>query len=129
LAGLHPLSAILNEAPRRVDRPLELIFMGTPEFAATILDALCVTGHRVTCVYCQPPRRAGRGQRLQPSPVQALAEERDLPVRAPTSLRDLATQADFAAWQADAAVVAAYGLILPPAILEAPRLGCLNVHA
>jgi len=103
--------------------------MGTPDFAATILDALCVAGHRVTCVYCQPPRRAGRGQRLQPSPAQVLAEERDIPVRTPISLRDPATQADFAALRADAAVVAAYGLILPPAILEAPRLGSINVHA
>jgi methionyl-tRNA formyltransferase len=103
--------------------------MGTPDFAATILDALCVAGHRVTCVYCQPPRRAGRGQRLQPSPVQALAEERDIPVRTPISLRDPATQADFAALRADAAVVAAYGLILPPMILEAPRLGSVNIHA
>jgi methionyl-tRNA formyltransferase len=108
---------------------LDLVFMGTPEFAAVILDALIAAGHRVTCVYSQPPRPAGRGHRLQPSPVQALAEERGIPVRYPTSLRDPVAQAEFAALNADAAVVAAYGLILPPAILAAPRWGCLNVHA
>jgi methionyl-tRNA formyltransferase len=112
-----------------VDRPLDLIFMGTPEFAAAILEALCVAGHRIKAAYCQPPRPAGRGQRLQPSPVQILAEARSIPVRCPKSLRDPETQTQFAALKADVAVVAAYGLILPPAILEAPRFGCLNVHA
>jgi methionyl-tRNA formyltransferase len=108
---------------------LDLIFMGTPEFAAAILDALIAAGHRITAAYSQPPRPAGRGQRLQLSPVQALAQRRDIPVRTPTSLRDPAAQAEFAALKPDAAVVAAYGLILPPAILDAPRLGCVNVHA
>jgi methionyl-tRNA formyltransferase len=103
--------------------------MGTPDFAAVILDALVAAGHRVKAAYSQPPRPAGRGQRLQPSPVQALAEARGIAVRYPTSLRDPAAQAEFTALRADAAVVAAYGLILPPAILPAPRLGCLNVHA
>jgi len=103
--------------------------MGTPEFAAEILDALIVAGHRVTCVYSQPPRPAGRGHRLQPSPVQALAEQRGIVVRCPTSLRDSDIQAEFGALKADAAIVAAYGLILPPAILGAPRLGCVNIHA
>jgi methionyl-tRNA formyltransferase len=110
-------------------RPLSLVFMGTPEFAATILGALIAAGHRIAAVYTQPPRPAGRGHRLQPSPVQALAEAHGLPVRYPTSLRDAAAQQDFAALGADAAVVAAYGLILPKQILDAPRLGCLNVHA
>jgi methionyl-tRNA formyltransferase len=109
--------------------PLDLVFMGTPEFAATILGALIAAGHRVGAVYTQPPRPAGRGHRLQPSPVQALAEEHGIGVRCPTSLRGADEQAEFAATQADAAVVAAYGLILPPATLTAPRLGCLNVHA
>jgi methionyl-tRNA formyltransferase len=103
--------------------------MGTPEFAAVILDALCHARHRVKCAYSQPPRPAGRGHRLQPSPVQALAERRGIGVRYPTSLRDPTAQAEFAALNADVAVVAAYGLILPPAILNAPKLGCLNVHA
>src|SRR5713226_3224679 len=109
--------------------PLDLIFMGTPEFAATILGALIEAGHRVRAAYSQPPRPAGRGHRLQPSPVQALAERQGIEVRCPTSLRDPAAQAVFVATPADAAVVAAYGLILPAAILPAPRLGCLNVHA
>ena len=106
-----------------------LVFMGTPEFAATILAALIAAGHHIAAVYTQPPRPAGRGHKLQPSPVQALAERHGLPVRHPTTLRDAETQAEFAALGADAAIVAAYGLILPKAILEAPRLGCLNVHA
>ncbi len=110
-------------------KALDLIFMGTPDFAAVILGALVAAGHRVRAAYCQPPRPAGRGYRLQPSPVQELAEEHGIPVRYPTSLRDPVAQTEFAALGADAAVVAAYGLILPPAILGAPRLGCINVHA
>jgi methionyl-tRNA formyltransferase len=110
-------------------QPLDLIFMGTPDFAATILDALIAAGHRIKAAYAQPPRPAGRGQRLQPSPVQVLAEKHGIPVRCPTSLRDPASQTEFAALRADTAVVAAYGLILPSTILAAPRLGCLNVHA
>jgi methionyl-tRNA formyltransferase len=109
--------------------PLDLVFMGTPEFAATILDALIAAGHRIRAAYSQPPRPAGRGHHLQPSPVQVLAEQHGIPVRVPTNLRDPETQAEFAAIGADATVVAAYGLILPPAILQEPRLGCLNVHA
>src|SRR5215469_14204182 len=103
--------------------------MGTPDFAAAILAALIEAGHRVRAAYCQPPRPAGRGHRLQPSPVQTLAEARGIPVRCPTTLRDSAAQEAFAALDADAAIVAAYGLILPPAILAAPKHGCLNVHA
>src|SRR6059058_587418 len=103
--------------------------MGTPDFAAAILSGLVAAGHRLRAVYTQPPRPAGRGHRLQSSPVQLLAERIGLPVRSPASLRDEAAQAEFAAIGADAAVVAAYGLILPPPVLAAPRLGCLNVHA
>ncbi len=103
--------------------------MGTPDFAATILAGLIDAGHRIRAVYTQPPRPAGRGHRLQPSPVQALAEQHGIAVRVPTSLREPEAQAEFAATPADIAVVAAYGLILPAAILEAPRHGCLNVHA
>src|SRR5436305_10409908 len=93
---------------------LDLVFMGTPAFAATILAALIAAGHRIRAVYTQPPRPAGRGHRPQPAPVQRLAEPHGLPVRCPTSLRDPAVQAEFAELGADAAVVAAYGLILPP---------------
>src|SRR5436309_10292565 len=103
--------------------------MGTPDFAAAILSGLVDAGHRIRAVYTQPPRPAGRGHRLQPSPVQMLAAQHGLPVRCPASLRDTTAQAEFAAFRADAAVVAAYGLILPPAVLAAPRYGCLNVHA
>jgi methionyl-tRNA formyltransferase len=109
--------------------PLDLVFMGTPDFAAAILGGLVASGHRLRAVYTQPPRPAGRGYRLQASPVQLLAEQIGLPVHSPASLRDEAAQAEFAAIGADAVVVAAYGLILPPPILAAPRLGCLNVHA
>jgi methionyl-tRNA formyltransferase len=110
-------------------RPLDLVFMGTPDFAAAILDALIAAGHHVAAVYTQPPRPAGRGHRSQPSPVAALAARHRLPVKHPATLRDPAAQAEFAATPADAAVVAAYGLILPPPVLHAPHLGCLNVHA
>src|SRR5271169_3349916 len=103
--------------------------MGTPAFAATILGALVDAGHRILAVFTQPPRPAGRGHRLQPSPVQLVAGQLRLTVRCPASLRTQETQAAFAALGADAAVVAAYGLILPRPVLTAPRLGCLNVHA
>ena len=109
--------------------PLDLVFMGTPRFAATILDGLIATGHRLRAVYTQPPRAAGRGHKAQPSPVQVLAERHGIPVRCPPTLRDPQAQAEFAAFGADVAVVAAYGLILPTPVLAAPRLGCLNVHA
>ena len=109
--------------------PLRLVFMGTPDFAVPVLAALVEAGHRLAAVYCQPPRRAGRGQRLRPSPVQVCAEARGLEVRTPTSLKGEDEQAAFGALDADAAVIAAYGLILPKAILDAPRLGCVNVHA
>jgi methionyl-tRNA formyltransferase len=103
--------------------------MGTPDFAATVLAALIEAGHRIRAVYTQPPRPAGRGHRPLPSRVQEMAERHGLPVHCPASLRDPAAQAEFAAIPADAAVVAAYGLLLPPAVLRAPPLGCINVHA
>jgi methionyl-tRNA formyltransferase len=108
---------------------LRLAFMGTPDFAVPILAALYGAGHEIAAVYTQPPRPARRGHHLTPSPVQARAEALGLTVRHPTSLKTAEVQAEFAALDLDAAVIAAYGLILPAAILEAPRLGCLNVHA
>lgn len=108
---------------------LRLAFMGTPDFSVPILDALVAAGHDVVCVYSQPPRPAGRGHQLQASPVQRRAEALGIPVRHPKGLRKPEPQAEFAALDLDCAVVAAYGLILPKPILEAPRLGCLNVHA
>ncbi len=107
---------------------LRLAFMGTPDFAVPALRALHAAGHDIVAVYSQPPRRAGRGKKLTPSPVQQVAEELDLTVRVPTSLKDEETQAEFAALNLDAAIVAAYGLILPQAILDAPRMGCINIH-
>ena len=107
---------------------MRLVFMGTPDFAVPALDALVAAGHEIAAVYTQPPRPAGRGKKSRPAPVQARAEALALPVRHPDSLRDPDEQAAFAALGADAAVVAAYGLILPRAILEAPAKGCLNIH-
>jgi len=108
---------------------MRVIFMGTPDFSVPALRALGETRHEVAAVYCQPPRAAGRGQQPRPSPVQRAAETLGLTVRHPARLRDPADQAAFDALGADIAVVAAYGLILPQAILDAPRLGCLNIHA
>ncbi len=108
---------------------LKLAYMGTPDFAVPSLAALVEAGHEVAAVYSQPPRRAGRGQKERPSPVHAWAEEHGLPVRTPSTLRDEGAQAEFGALDLDAAIVAAYGLILPLPVLSAPRLGCINVHA
>jgi methionyl-tRNA formyltransferase len=105
-----------------------LAFMGTPDFAVAALDALIGAGHDIAAVYCQPPRQAGRGHKLQPSPVQRRAEAAGLKVRHPAKLTQEECAA-FAALDLDVAVVAAYGLILPPAALDAPRFGCLNIHA
>ena len=107
---------------------MRLAFMGTPEFAVPSLDALVAAGHEVVAVYTQPPRPANRGKKLTPSAVQTRAEELGLPVRSPLSLRTAEAQAEFAMLELDAAVVAAYGLILPQPILDAPKYGCLNVH-
>ncbi|GMN02584.1 methionyl-tRNA formyltransferase [Erythrobacter sp. MTPC3] len=108
---------------------MRIIFMGTPDFAVPALAALHEAGHDIACVYTQPPRPAGRGKKLRPSPVQAKAEALGLPVRSPKSLRSEEAQADFAALDAHVAVVAAFGLILPKAVLDAPKHGCLNIHA
>ena len=108
---------------------MRIVFMGTPAFSVAALDALCDAGHEVACVYTQPPRPAGRGKKDRPSPVQARAETLEVPVRHPVSLRNDAAQRAFAALQTDVAVVVAYGLILPQAVLDAPRFGCLNIHA
>jgi methionyl-tRNA formyltransferase len=107
---------------------MRLVFMGTPDFAAVALKALIEAGHEIVAVYSQPPRPAGRGNALRKSPVQVLAEERRIAVHTPVSLKTPEAQAAFAAHDADVAVVAAYGLLLPQAILDAPKRGCLNIH-
>ncbi|WP_336973946.1 methionyl-tRNA formyltransferase [Sphingobium aromaticiconvertens] len=108
---------------------MRIIYMGTPDFAVPALDALSAAGHAIVAVYSQPPRPAGRGKALRPSPVHAKAEEMGIEVRTPVSLKEADVQAAFGAFNADVAVVAAYGLILPRAILDAPRHGCMNIHA
>ena len=108
---------------------MRIIFMGSPDFAVPTLDALVAAGHDVVAAYCQPPRSAGRGKALRPTPVQARAEALGIEVRSPASLKTAEAQAEFAAFEPDIAVVAAYGLVLPQAILDAPPFGCLNVHA
>jgi methionyl-tRNA formyltransferase len=102
--------------------------MGTPDIAVPTLAALIDAGHEIVCVYCQPPRPAGRGHRERPSPVQAFATERHLDVRYPATLKNPQSQADFVALNADVAIVFAYGLILPAVALQGPRLGCINIH-
>ncbi|MFG6562411.1 methionyl-tRNA formyltransferase, partial [Sulfitobacter sp. 1A15299] len=102
---------------------MRLIFMGTPDFSVPILDALVQAGHEICAVYCQPPRPAGRGKKPRPSPVQQRAEALGLLVRHPVSLKHPEPQEEFAALEADAAVVVAYGLILPQPILDAPKHG------
>jgi len=108
---------------------MRLIFMGTPDFSVPVLDALVEAGHEVAAVYCQPPRPAGRGKKDRPTPVHARAEALGLEVRHPVSLKGAEAQAAFAALGAEVAVVVAYGLILPQAVLDAPARGCLNIHA
>ena len=108
---------------------MRLIFMGSPDFSVPVLAALLEAGHEIVCVYSQPPRPAGRGQKERLSPVHAFAEARGLAVRTPETLNSAEDQADFQALEADAGVVVAYGLMLPAAVYDAPRLGCLNVHA
>ena len=108
---------------------MRIVFMGTPDFAVPVLEALVEAGHEVVAAYCQPARPGGRrGRALVPSPVQARAEALGIPVRSPVSLKGAEAQAEFAGFGADVAVVAAYGLILPRAVLDAPVHGCLNVH-
>ena len=108
---------------------MRLIFMGTPDFALVSLKALAAAGHDIVAVYSQPPRQAGRGKALRPSPVQAWAEAKSLTVRTPVSFKNPSEIADFSNFAADIAVVAAYGLLLPRAVLGAPTNGCLNIHA
>ncbi|MDP3482081.1 MAG: methionyl-tRNA formyltransferase [Sulfuricella sp.] len=108
---------------------MRLIFAGTPEFAAAALAALIEAGHDIALVLTQPDRPAGRGMRLTPSPVKQLALQRGLSVQQPAALKDAEIQAQLAAVNADAMIVAAYGLLLPPAVLTIPRFGCLNIHA
>ena len=108
---------------------MRIIFMGSPEFAVPTLDALVGAGHEIIAVYSQPPRPAGRGKAPRPTAVQLRAEALGVDACTPISLRSEAEQARFRALDADLAVVAAYGLILPPPILEAPKAGCINVHA
>lgn len=108
---------------------MKLAFMGTPDFSVPALDALVGAGHRIACVYTQPPRPAGRGKTDRPTPVHRRALDLGLPVRHPVSLKGFQEQADFANLETDVAVVVAYGLLLPQAILDAPEHGCLNIHA
>src|SRR6056297_3242959 len=108
---------------------MKVVFMGSPAFSGPALDALISAGHEVICVYSQPPRAAGRGKKDRPTPVQARAEALGLEVRHPASLKGPEEQAAFAALKAEVAVVVAYGLILPQAVLDAPVHGCLNIHA
>lgn len=112
-----------------MSRKLKIAFMGTPDFAVHALDALHTAGHDIVCVYSQPPRPAGRGHKLQPSPVHKRAEELGIPVRTPLSLKkDAAARQEFKDLNIDVAVVAAYGLILPKEVLDAPKHGCINIH-
>ena len=108
---------------------MRIIFMGSPEFAVPALDTLDEAGHEIVAVYCQPPRPAGRGKADRKTAVHERSEQLGLEVRTPRTLRNAEEQANFAALAADLAVVAAYGLILPKPILEAPRMGCVNIHA
>jgi methionyl-tRNA formyltransferase len=108
---------------------MRIVFAGTPEFAAQHLQALLDAKREVVAVYTQPDRPAGRGQKLMPSPVKQLALQHDIPVYQPQTLRDPTAQAELASLQADLMVVVAYGLILPQAVLDLPRLGCINSHA
>ncbi len=112
-----------------MSQPLKIIFAGTPDFAAVALKALLATEHSVVAVYTQPDRPAGRGRKLQPSPVKQLALEHAIPVCQPQTLRDDSAQQALAGFQADLMVVVAYGLLLPQVVLDAPRLGCINIHA
>ena len=107
---------------------MRVIFMGSPDFAVPTLDALAAAGHDIVAAYTQPPRPAGRGKALQPTAVERRARATGIEVRSPRSLKSAEEQAAFAALMADVAVVAAYGLILPQPVLDAPRLGCVNVH-
>lgn len=109
--------------------PLRIVFAGTPDFAAAHLAALLESGHQVIAVYSQPDRPAGRGKKLAASPVKQLAEQNNLPVYQPQTLKEAIAQEELAALKPDLMIVVAYGLLLPQAVLDIPRLGCINVHA
>ncbi len=109
--------------------PLRIAFMGTPDFAVPALEAVIRAGHNVACIYTQPPRPKGRGQQVQKSPVHVTSEKHGIEVRTPKGLKKTEAQEEFAALELDVAIVAAYGLILPKAVLDAPKHGCLNIHA
>jgi methionyl-tRNA formyltransferase len=108
---------------------MKIVFMGSPDFSVPVLDALIDAGHEIACVYCQPPRPAGRGKKDRPTPVHARADALGLPVRHPLNFKDAADVQAFADLKADVAVVVAYGLILPQVLLDAPEYGCFNIHA
>lgn len=108
---------------------MRIVFMGSPDFSVPALNALAASGHKIACVYCQPPRPAGRGKKERPTPVEARARDLGLPIRSPKSLRAANEQAEFNALHADVGVVVAYGLILPQPVLDAPKRGCVNIHA
>jgi methionyl-tRNA formyltransferase len=112
-----------------VSQRLNIVFAGTPAFAVPALESLLRSGHRVVAVYTQPDRPAGRGRRLQVSPVKDCALHHGIPIEQPLTLRDDSVREQLASYQVDVMVVVAYGLILPPAVLGIPRLGCLNIHA
>ncbi len=117
------------EQEHHMSTPLRIIFAGTPEFSVAPLNALLGSGHRVVAVYTQPDRPAGRGRKLSASPVKELALGYNIPIHQPKSLKSTQEQAQLVALQADLMVVVAYGLLLPQAVLDAPRLGCVNIHA
>lgn len=127
-ALVTPASGDDEPARPRYGVRMRIAFMGTPDFAVPTLNRLAADGHELVAVYTQPPRRAGRGKAFTPSPVHRRAESLGLTVRTPVSLRDADAQDEWRNLRIDVGVVAAYGLILPQAILDAPRLGCLNVH-
>ena len=112
-----------------MSKPLSVVFAGTPEFSVPVLDALMRSAHRVLAVYTQPDRPAGRGRQLQASAVKQYAQRHELPIEQPATLKDPAAVEKLASWDADVMVVVAYGLILPRAVLEVPKRGCINVHA
>jgi methionyl-tRNA formyltransferase len=119
---------LLLEANVKLNKPLKIVFAGTPEFAALHLQALINSEHDVIAVYSQPDRPAGRGKKLQASEVKRLAVEHTIPIYQPQSLKTVGAQLALADLQADIMIVVAYGLILPTPILNTPKLGCLNVH-
>ncbi len=109
-------------------KPLRIVFMGTPDFILPVLEVLSESGHELVCIYTQPPRPKGRGHKLEPSPAHRYGEEHGIPVRTPANFKDERDVREFEALEADVAVVAAFGMLLPDSVLNAPKHGCLNVH-